>query len=157
MFHIPSVTADVEEFAAARASALGRSTRRTAAIALLLTASSLAGQELPCSALFSDLNGDHVVNNQDFFLLADDFGQECLLDDDECSLSADFNNDGKINLQDVFMLFDQVGFICNPMPPAPQFDENRVLYLLADMQLGGPAGNIRLNPDDPNSVEAVGR
>jgi hypothetical protein len=43
------------------------------------------------------------------------------------------------------------------MPPAPQFDENRVLYLLADMQLGGPAGNIRLNPDDPNSVEAVGR
>ena len=36
---------------------------RYAAIALLLTASSLAAEELPCSALFSDLNGDYVVDN----------------------------------------------------------------------------------------------
>ena len=55
------------------------------------------------------------------------------------------------------MLFDQIGLTCDPAPREPQYHENRVLYLLADMQLGGPAGNVRLNPADPNSVEAVRR
>ena len=115
---------------------------------LVCIAAPAAADEVPCNALFSDLNGDYIVDGTDFHILADQFGQECEEGAADCHLVADLNADNHVGLWDVFLLSDQLNLTCDPEAPPAEYDELQVRYIIADMQLGGPAGNVRLNPQD---------
>jgi len=104
---------------------------------------------VPCEDLAGDINGDQVVSMDDFYLIADQFGETCGA---SCShLTADINRDRVVNLDDFYILNDQFGDTCGG------FDETRVRYLLADMMVGGHPCEFKNVTDDPDSVEAFSR
>lgn len=60
-------------------------------------------------ALEGDMNCDGVVNFDDFFLLADDFGKTTAVDNECAGSFTDMNCDGAVNFDDFFQFADNFG------------------------------------------------
>ena len=88
------------------------------AVAVLLIWTIPSGTD-PGVDLVADINGDTVISMDDFFVIADQFGQTC--SGAGCTaLTADINGDTVVNMDDFFFFADAFDQTIHPLLQPPK-------------------------------------